>query len=72
MDVFSSSFAPCVSASNARGIAPDYLLDILLDTTFTTKKVISVDLVEVNTLFDVDLRTATLAARLIFDIAERL
>lgn len=72
MDVFSSAFAPGVSAANPKGIAPDYLFDEYINTIFNTKKVISVDFAEVNPEYDVDNRTSKLVARLIFDVVERL
>ncbi len=72
MDVFSSAFAPGVSAANPRGITPDYLFDDYLTTIFDTKKVISVDFAEVNPAYDIDNRTSKLVARLIFEVVEKL
>lgn len=72
MDVFSSAFAPGVSAANPKGLAPDYLFDEYITTIFNTKKVISIDFAEVNPKYDVDNRTSKLAAQLLFDVIERL
>lgn len=72
MDIFSSAYAPGVSAANAKGISPDYLFDEYLNFLFSTGKVVSIDFAEVNPAFDLDNRTSKLAARLIFDTIERI
>lgn len=68
MDVFSSAYAPGVSASNPKGLTPDFVFDECLEGIFTTRKVVSIDVAEVNPNFDLDNRTSKLAARLIFDM----
>lgn len=68
MDVFSSAYAPGVSASNPKGLAPDFIFDECLKNIFRSEKVVSIDVAEVNPNFDLDNRTSKLAARLIFDM----
>ncbi len=68
MDVFSAAYAPGVSAVNPKGLNPDYIFDHLLSTILLSGKVRSIDIAEVNPTYDIDGRTARLAARLIFDI----
>lgn len=72
MDVFSAAFAPGVSAANPKGLMPDYLFDEYISTIFKSKKVISVDFAEINPTYDLDNRTSKLAARLVFDVIERI
>lgn len=72
MDVFSAAFAPGISAANPKGLAPDYLFDEYITTIFNSKKVLSIDFAEVNPTYDIDNRTSKLAARLLFDVIERL
>lgn len=64
LDVFSSAFAPGVSAPSPMGIDPNTAVKIL-QTIKNSKKLISVDFAELNPTFDLDNRTASLAARLI-------
>lgn len=72
MDAFSSAYAPGVSASNPKGLTPDFVFDDCLKGIFSTGKVVSIDLAEVNPNFDLDNRTSKLAARLIFDMLNLL
>lgn len=72
MDAFSSAYAPGVSASNPKGLAPDFIFDSCLKGIFSTGKVVSIDVAEVNPNFDLDNRTSKLAARLIFDMLNLL
>jgi len=72
MDVFSAAYAPGVSAINPKGLSPDYIFDHLLNTILLSGKVRSIDIAEVNPAYDVDGRTARLAARLIFEMVSRL
>lgn len=67
MDVFNASVAPGVSAPAPYGIFPDKGIQ-LLKYILATRKVISIDLAEVNPLFDIDQRTSKLAAYLIHTI----
>lgn len=64
-DVFSSAFAPGVSATQPIGIHPEKMLKIF-KYLFRTKKVISFDLAEVSPRFDQDSTTSNLAKVLIF------
>lgn len=70
MDVFGSSFAPGVSASAYNGISPNAMFKRLLRHIVLSGKVSSVDISEVNPLFDVDSRTSRLAAAFVFDIVQ--
>ncbi len=72
MDVFASAFAPGVSAPAYNGIIPDAVFFDCLDALFNGGKVISLDIAELNPEYDVDSRTAKLAAALIFHVVERL
>ncbi len=65
LDVFNASIAPGVSAVNPLGIYPDIIL-YLIQHIVGSGKVISLDLAELNPLYDIDQRTARLAAALIF------
>jgi formiminoglutamase len=66
MDVFAACYAPGVSAPAANGIAPGEVFKSVFDLIINSKKLISLDFAEINPDFDVDLRTAKLAASLIF------
>jgi len=63
MDVFDVSDAPGVSAPSAVGLDKRLVLK-LLNTIFSSKKVIAVDFAEVNPSLDIDDRTAKLVAYL--------
>lgn len=64
LDGFSSAYAPGVSAPSALGFSPHFIFAVL---TFLlkTKKVISVDIAELNPKYDIDNSTAKLAAKLL-------
>ncbi|SNR95126.1 formiminoglutamase [Belliella buryatensis] len=64
LDAFSSAYAPGVSAASPMGFTPDYALKVL-EYLAQSKKLISMDVVELNPSFDQDLCTAKLAARCI-------
>lgn len=66
LDVLSSAFAPGVSAPAAFGLDPNMVRQIIKEV-FETGKVISMDVVELNPEFDVDGRTAKLAASFIYE-----
>jgi formiminoglutamase len=70
MDVFASPFAPGVSAPSYNGIAPNAMFKRLLRHIVLSGKVSSVDISELNPLYDVDNRTARLAAAFVFDIVQ--
>ncbi len=71
LDVFASPYAPGVSAPAYNGILPDTVFFDCLDRLFDSGKVVSVDIAELNPEYDVDNRTARLAASIIFHIVER-
>ncbi|GAU77236.1 formimidoylglutamase [Fusibacter sp. 3D3] len=64
-DVFSSAFAPGVSASQPLGLHPERLLKFFKHI-FRSNKVIAFDIAEVSPRFDHDNITANLAATFIF------
>lgn len=68
MDVFSSSFAPGVSAAAFSGLIPDAFFFSCLKSVMASGKVISMDIAECNPVFDQDQRTAKLAAALAFSM----
>ncbi|MCU0388022.1 MAG: formimidoylglutamase [Chitinophagaceae bacterium] len=70
MDVFASPFAPGVSAPAFNGIAPNAMFKRLLRHIILSGKVSTVDISEVNPMFDVDNRTARLASAFVFDIVQ--
>jgi len=64
MDGFSSAYAPGVSAPSPLGFTP-YFVFKMLTFLFSSNKVISCDIVELNPLLDRDNITANLVAKLI-------
>lgn len=67
LDGFSSAYAPGVSASSPMGFAPDVVL-ACLKMIINSQKLISVDIAEMNSNYDIDNQTAKLAASLIHAI----
>jgi formiminoglutamase len=61
MDVVSQAFAPGVSAPSSGGLTDRHLIEIAYQAGLN-KLVQSIDIVEVNPVFDVDMKTARLAA----------
>lgn len=70
-DVFSSAFAPGVSAPQPLGLDPEKVL-ILLKYILRSRKTISFDIAEVSPRFDQDNTTANLASVIIFSIVNTL
>lgn len=70
-DVFSSAFAPGVSAPQPLGLNPDKVL-IFLKYILRSKKTISFDIAEVSPRFDQDDTTANLASIMIFAVVNTL
>ena len=64
LDGFSSAYAPGVSAPSPLGFAPDFALKVL-NHLLESKKVVALDVAEMNPVFDRDRSTAQLAARII-------
>ena len=72
MDVFTAANAPGVSAPAFNGIPPNAMFKRLLRHIVCSGKVATIDIAEVNPLYDVDHRTAKLAASFVFDIVQAL
>lgn len=70
-DVFSSAFAPGVSAPQPLGLDPEKVL-AFLKYILRSKKTISFDIAEVSPRFDQDNTTANLASVIIFSIVNTL
>ena len=70
-DVFSTSFAPGVSAPQPLGLDPEVVILFIKDI-LRTGKLISFDIAEVSPRFDHDNTTANLAAVLIFTLVTTL
>lgn len=64
LDGFSSAFAPGVSAASPMGFSPGIVLETL-QMIIASKKLISMDIAEMNPKYDIDKRTAKLAASLV-------
>jgi formiminoglutamase len=71
LDVFSSAFAPGVSASQPLGLDPELAFQ-LLTHLFRTRKVRGFDVCEASPRFDQDSTTANLAKVLIFSAVHTL
>lgn len=70
-DVFSSAYAPGVSATQPLGLTPDIVLKFI-KYILKSKKVVSFDIAEVSPRFDRDNTTATLAKVLIFSVVNTM
>lgn len=70
-DVFSTAFAPGVSASQPLGLDPERVLKFI-KYILKSNKVISFDIAEVSPRFDQDNTTANLASVLIFSVINSL
>lgn len=70
-DVFSTAFAPGVSASQPLGLDPELVLKFL-KYILKSNKVVSFDIAEVSPRFDQDDVTANLAAILIYSVVNTL
>jgi formiminoglutamase len=71
LDVFSGAFAPGVSAVNGMGLAPWHVLP-LLRRLVAAGKPFSFDIAELNPKYDIDGRTAKLAAQLLHTVVETI
>lgn len=69
LDGFSSEYCPGVSAASSVGFQPKFALD-LIHHIFSSKKVISCDIAEMNPIYDEGQKTALLATSLIKRIFE--
>lgn len=68
LDVFAASFAPGVSAVAFNGIQPDAFFLEIFQHIISSDKLVSIDIAEFNPTYDIDNRTAKLAADLLFRI----
>ena len=64
LDGFSSAYAPGVSAASPMGFSPEIVLECL-KIIIASKKMISLDIAEMNPTYDIDQQTAKLAASLV-------
>jgi formiminoglutamase len=71
LDAFAAPFAPGVSALAFNGLIPDGLFFSIFNEIINSQKLFSVDIAELNPKFDIDNRTAKLAADLIFKILQK-
>lgn len=71
LDGFSSAYAPGVSAPSPLGFDP-LIIQCIIKWLVESRKLIAVDFVELNPVFDVDEKTAKLAARLIEHLVRNL
>lgn len=67
LDVFSAGFAPGVSSPNPMGLFPDACFLECFHAVLASGKIITLDIAEMNPIYDSDNRTAKLAAALIFE-----
>lgn len=68
LDGFSSAYAPGVSAASPMGFSPQVVMECL-KTIMATGKLLSLDIAEMNPIFDRDGQTAKLAASLLHHVA---
>ncbi len=67
LDVFSAAYAPGVSAPQAFGLAPWSIIPIVRQIA-ASGKVLSYDIAELSPKYDIDSRTAKLAANFVYEI----
>jgi len=68
-DVLPAAIMPAVSAPASRGV-PLEAIEMILSRVITSGKVVAVDVVELNPLFDIDGRGGRVAARLVWEATE--
>ncbi|WP_270088515.1 formimidoylglutamase [Sphingobacterium sp. SYP-B4668] len=71
LDVFAAAYAPGVSATAFCGIVPDDVFFQMFYRILHSGKLISLDIAELNPLYDVDSRTAKLGADLVFRLLSK-
>jgi formiminoglutamase len=69
LDVFAAAYAPGVSAPQALGLTPWQVIPYLRQLA-QSAKVISYDIAELSPVYDIDKRTAKLAAHFIYEIIQ--
>ena len=70
-DVFSSAFAPGVSAPQSTGLDPETVLPIIKHI-IRTRKLVGFDICEISPRFDQDDTTASLGAVIIFSVVNTI
>jgi len=70
LDAFAAPYAPGVSALAFNGLVPDHTFLSVFKEIISHPKLQSVDVAELNPAFDIDNRTAKLAADLIFRVLQ--
>lgn len=71
LDGFSSAYAPGVSAASPMGFSPDIVLECL-KTIIHSKKLVALDIAEMNPVYDRDGQTAKLGASLLHFVLHRM
>jgi formiminoglutamase len=71
LDVFAAAYAPGVSATAFSGIIPEDIFFRLFHRILDSGKLVSMDIAELNPRYDLDDRTAKLAADLIFKLLSK-
>ena len=71
LDVLAAAYAPGVSAINPLGVKPE-LVNNVIKYIIKSKKLLSLDIAELNPQFDIDGQTAKLSAWTIFSIVNSL
>lgn len=71
LDVFAAAYAPGVSATAFNGIIPDVYFKLALNQLMASPKFASIDFAELNPTYDIDSRTAKLAADLVYSLVNR-
>lgn len=71
LDVFAAAYAPGVSATAFNGLIPDNYFKLALNQLMASPKFTSIDFAELNPIYDIDNRTAKLAADLIYTVVNR-
>ncbi|MFD2998898.1 formimidoylglutamase [Pontibacter toksunensis] len=69
LDVFAAAYAPGVSAANALGLPPEPVL-AMLKKVIASGKLVSMDVAELNPSYDIDNRTAKLAAGILYHVVQ--
>lgn len=71
LDAFAAAYAPGVSALAFNGIVPDHNFHLLFETIIQLSNLVSIDIAELNPLFDIDNRTTKLGADLLFKLLQK-
>lgn len=71
LDVFAAAYAPGVSATAFNGLVPDTYFKLAMNQLMASPKLASIDFAELNPRYDIDSRTAKLAADLIYSLVNK-